>query len=342
MKSLFLTAVAVLGFASATLAQVPNYVPTNGLVGWWPFNGNANDESGNGNDGTVNGAILTEDRLGNANEAYSFDGVNDFIEVTSNPSLNLNSAFTLQAWINLDSTTSQNPTIICRERYEISTSYILAVNSSLGREGLGINNDPEGMPLCPECNLELYNNTLLTTDEWQQIVATWDGVTISLFRNGVLMNSGNGLLPGDLLLDSEMPLFFGKAFFNNINPSFTNFFFGSLDDMAIWNRALTPEEVQQLYTGDIASVNKASSQPTIAIYPNPTQGQITIDFGSDASLAAHRVFVQTIQGQQAYSANIVEKTTTMNLSEVCGKGLYFVHIIDEQGNTKDIRKIVLQ
>ena len=53
-------------------AQVPNYVPSNGLVGWWPFNGNANDESGNGNNGTVNGAILATDRFGNPNNAYSF------------------------------------------------------------------------------------------------------------------------------------------------------------------------------------------------------------------------------------------------------------------------------
>ena len=47
-------------------AQVPSYVPTDGLVGWWPFNGNANDEIGNGNDGVVNGATLTEDRNGDA------------------------------------------------------------------------------------------------------------------------------------------------------------------------------------------------------------------------------------------------------------------------------------
>ncbi len=52
---------------------MPTYVPTTGLVGWWPFNGNANDESGNGNNGTVNGAILTSDRFGIANKAYSFD-----------------------------------------------------------------------------------------------------------------------------------------------------------------------------------------------------------------------------------------------------------------------------
>ena len=54
----------------ATHAQLPDYPPTEGLVGWWPFNGNANDESGNGNDGVVNGATLIEDRDGNPNAAY--------------------------------------------------------------------------------------------------------------------------------------------------------------------------------------------------------------------------------------------------------------------------------
>ena len=52
-----------------------NNLPTDGLVGWWPFNGNANDESGNGNNGTVNGASLTTDRNGSLNSAYSFNGV---------------------------------------------------------------------------------------------------------------------------------------------------------------------------------------------------------------------------------------------------------------------------
>ncbi|MDP4701084.1 MAG: hypothetical protein NWS66_14145, partial [Saprospiraceae bacterium] len=58
---------------------IPSYVPTNGLVGWWPFNGNANDESGNGNHGTVNGATLTSDRFGNAENAYNFNGTSNYI-----------------------------------------------------------------------------------------------------------------------------------------------------------------------------------------------------------------------------------------------------------------------
>jgi len=69
--------------------SVPSYVPTNGLVGWWPFNGNANDESGNSNNGTVNGATLTTDRSGNANKAYSFNGIDNFINVPNSSSIDI-------------------------------------------------------------------------------------------------------------------------------------------------------------------------------------------------------------------------------------------------------------
>ena len=57
----------------------------DGLVAYYPFNGNANDESGNGHNGTINSATLTSDRFGNPNSAYSFDGVNDYIDIGSFP-----------------------------------------------------------------------------------------------------------------------------------------------------------------------------------------------------------------------------------------------------------------
>ena len=63
-----------------TVAQtIPSYVPANGLVGWWPFNGNANDESGNGNHGTVNGAKISVDRFGNNNNSFIFDKQSNYI-----------------------------------------------------------------------------------------------------------------------------------------------------------------------------------------------------------------------------------------------------------------------
>jgi len=74
-----------------------------GLVAYYPFNGNANDASGNGNNGIVNGATLTADRFGNPNSAYSFNGASDYIRVPNSNSLQLTNDFTLSAWINCKS-----------------------------------------------------------------------------------------------------------------------------------------------------------------------------------------------------------------------------------------------
>ena len=74
---------------------------TNGLVAGYEFSGNANDVSGNGNDGVVSGATLTTDRFGNANSAYSFDGVDDYISAADSPTLDFSSSYlTVSAWVN--------------------------------------------------------------------------------------------------------------------------------------------------------------------------------------------------------------------------------------------------
>ena len=89
-------------------AQVPSYVPTSGLVGYWPFIGNANDESGNGNNGTVTGATLTADRFGNSNSAYSFDG-QSYIRVPHNQNYNFGIGnYTLSVWANKSGNTFLN------------------------------------------------------------------------------------------------------------------------------------------------------------------------------------------------------------------------------------------
>ncbi|NCQ19685.1 MAG: LamG domain-containing protein, partial [Ignavibacteria bacterium] len=80
---------------------------SNGLVAYYPFNGNANDESGNGNNGTNNGAVPTFDRFNTPNSALSFDGNNNFVLVPSSSSLNVQNSITLSAWIKTD-----NPHII--------------------------------------------------------------------------------------------------------------------------------------------------------------------------------------------------------------------------------------
>ncbi|MFM7638013.1 MAG: hypothetical protein ACKO6A_08165 [Bacteroidota bacterium] len=102
MKKIKLILLALTIISAKFTAQVPNYVPTNGLVGWWPFNGNANDESGNGNNGTVNGATLTSDRFGVVHKAYDFDGISSDINCGNLPNANFNSNsnFCFNFWYN--------------------------------------------------------------------------------------------------------------------------------------------------------------------------------------------------------------------------------------------------
>ena len=103
-KNVLMTAIAIFGLTTITMAQIPTYVPSTGLVGWWPFTGNAIDSSGNGNDGTVNGATLTTDRNGGANQAYSFEpNSNSNINIPFSSSLNtIQNGITISAWIYMD------------------------------------------------------------------------------------------------------------------------------------------------------------------------------------------------------------------------------------------------
>ena len=82
--------------------QIPSYVPTSGLVGWWPFNGNANDESGNGNNGVVIGATLTENRFGVINSAYLFNGTSDYIQSNDAGLPSGTTSYSFNAWILLN------------------------------------------------------------------------------------------------------------------------------------------------------------------------------------------------------------------------------------------------
>ena len=73
-----------------------------GLKAYYPFNGNANDESNYSNDATVTGAVVTTDRFGSLNQAYLFDGVNDYIDTPSNlKGYGIENAFTLSSWFNV-------------------------------------------------------------------------------------------------------------------------------------------------------------------------------------------------------------------------------------------------
>src|SRR5580693_6339652 len=95
MKKLF--GILTIAMSLAVQSQAQSFL-TNGLVAYYPFNGNANDASGNGNNGTVNGATLTPDRFGNTNSAYNFNGTNNYIGFANVPTSQVDN-WTMTAWV---------------------------------------------------------------------------------------------------------------------------------------------------------------------------------------------------------------------------------------------------
>jgi hypothetical protein len=209
-------------------AQVPAYVPTNGLVGWWPFNGNANDESGNGNNGTVNGAILTTDRFGNANNAYSFSNSN-YIVVPENNIFETNS-HTISFWI--------NPNSYPQLRYDI-----------LGKDGCSsqdrqyvVQYESNGVirnAIFTNQEFTFNSTSSVQTNNWTNITISWDGIKSKTFINGICNDS---LSTNGTLANGTMNLYFGG------NPCFNQIFNGKIDDIAFYNRTLTQQEITNLYT----------------------------------------------------------------------------------------------
>ena len=250
MKKVILT--LLLGVTALTaFTQVPSYVPTIGLVGYWPFNGNANDESGNGNNGTVNGATLTIDRNGLANKAYGFDG-SDWIEVMNSASIQPSTAFSISAWVFVESSQPSlggNYTRIINKNHSEAQNFatyqlITGLNTGYGKAGVcirtgsGISGGAAG----------IYTWTGATNNvigQYQLIVGTYNGSELKIYQNGTLSSSVNHT--GNLFYDSGN-LWFGRGKSGSA-PGTDMFFNGKIDDVGMWNRALTQTEITDLYNG---------------------------------------------------------------------------------------------
>ena len=172
MKRQLLFVVVLLFSTTIIFAQnLPNYVPKNGLVGWWPFNGNANDESGNGNHGTVNGATLSSDRNGELNRAYYYNG-NSFISLMNNFDQNNR---TISVWFKNNSQDNFIREILNNDHEGLKyghtiISFMSIKELSLQSGSFGVRTDK------------------IFADTWNFVLITRDSLNTKYFLNGVLIH----------------------------------------------------------------------------------------------------------------------------------------------------------
>ncbi|MBW8002202.1 MAG: LamG domain-containing protein [Planctomycetes bacterium] len=213
---------------------------TDGLAAHYKFNGDASDSSGNGNNGVVYGAQLTEDRFGVANHAYLFDGQDDYIEAAHSSSLDLTGPITLSAWIKSDGTYWQSEIISKMPSYSPAIGYQLYTQDDEARVSLtyAIGNSHAGGGVA--------SNTLVVDGQWHLLTSTYDGSEIRMYVDGELET---WIAYSDGYESNTEPLKIGHYYYpyNDGRGGSHNWALnGAIDDVRIYNRALSPEEVAQL------------------------------------------------------------------------------------------------
>lgn len=251
MKSKILLLLTILFFTAHLWAQIP----TNGLVANYPFNGNANDESGNGNNGTVNGATLTEDRFGNANSAYSFNG--DYIKIAQANDFLFND-FTISAWFNYTASGGTTAIIGNPANSANEDAWILAFIAGQLQGYVYSGN---------------YTNTSpITPNRWHLATFVKNGATAQLYLNTMLLT--NITVPSTITYNQPRGLIIGADDDAGSDGNADNLFFnGMIDDISIYNRALSYSEIQDLYGGY-----------TVVVYPKLTLSTNTVIAGQNISI----------------------------------------------------------
>lgn len=236
------TPIFVLGtvLLTSASAQLPSYVPTNGLVGWWPFNGNASDESGNGNNGLVNGATLSPDRDGVLNAAYSFNGSSNNIYIDPIPELTTsgNTGITISCWLNTNTFSETNTDLFDLRSTDNSSLQFLINNLGSGVVQIQNFDAPNAGGFPP-----FGSQQAIGTNEWRHLLLTQNNSTnvTRLYIDGQLT---------DTLFFPIVPLFNPKFTIGSRNDNSGSqccYISGLLDDFGIWNRPLGQNEITALF-----------------------------------------------------------------------------------------------
>lgn len=215
----------------------------NGLLAFYPFNGNANDESGNGNNGFVNGATLDSDRFGNLLSSYSFNGAS-FISI-QNKNLISPGPFSISCWIKLGTyfTTNFDNAIIGQWSASGDQKFLLSFREQNSYRGIGfyLNNGAN--------QFSYYNtNWIPSLTNWYHVVAVYSpGNYVETYINGhIIYSSTTANLPSPSKTFTPTNTLIQIGHSSALNREL--YFVGNIDDVKIYNRELSLNEISYLYS----------------------------------------------------------------------------------------------
>lgn len=241
----------------ASAQELPDYLPTDGLIGWWPFSGSADDASGNGNHGLVMGGVMPAlDRFGEENSAYEFPGnLAAFIEVELNESADsLTLGFSVSSWYRTSTTFGDRRVL----QIGNTDSGARGVMLMLSGGGPWTARTHSGFIETMAGRIGAWPTPVQSIkEEWAHLVFTSNFITgqWQVFQNGVIQAQGQTVNPVgyDPLNLSDLPFNIGtKAPFGFFQGDAWH---GELDDIGIWRRVLTDCEVLDLFAAELHHLN---------------------------------------------------------------------------------------
>jgi hypothetical protein len=216
-----------------TITVLDMVTPDDGLVAYYPYNGNANDESGNGNNGSVNGPKLTIDRFDSINAAYEFDGVDDYIHLSSIDNIAFNNG-SVALWFKLsDGFKKGNNTI----------NLFSKDKSTIDKDAIELYFENSSGKLYLDCEDSggIRSNSDSWDDQWHFVVITWGDSGVQMFIDGTKQN------------ETIQSKFSVGAYPTHIGTHQGEqwFFKGIIDDVYIYDRVISDLEIQALYIKNI-------------------------------------------------------------------------------------------
>ncbi|HNW88408.1 MAG TPA: T9SS type A sorting domain-containing protein [Bacteroidales bacterium] len=323
MKRNYLFFIALM-FSITAIAQIP----TTGLIGYWPFSGNANDMSGNGYHGVNNGASLTIDRFGNPYSAYHFNGLLAYIVLNNNiPIINSNS-FTISAWAIMDGPGGGNlgQNNIYEQRCDDATT---TAKSTI----LLMPEDHTGHMLFiirSSINSMASDGTISTLSKgygaWHHYAGVLDASdTMRLYIDGQEVGKTPFTHTGDFITDIDY-VDFGRH--QNSGSTIRGAFNGDIDDVRIYNFGLNQKEILSLYQENTSGISHTVNENGVIILPNPAIHFIHIELPTFEKNDI--ISVLNIHGQILIQQPIIQKKTQIDLDDIA-KGIYFIKITTAEG-----------
>ena len=229
-----LVALMICAVSLGAAAQLPDYVPTDGLVAWYPFDGNANDFSGYSNHGAINGAQMTEDRFGEANGAFSFSGGTN-IQIPHNPQIDFatGDSLTWAIWVLCHPDEQGSVFEKWLNSFVPYPPFHIRVNAVQGGAQVS------SLGYCGQNGQSAGVSSVIPWNTWTHVAFTSSASHFSYFIDGQLVTSAEIPQVG---CTNDHPLTIGtRAGATHAHYE------GKVDDFGIWDRTLSPEEIEALH-----------------------------------------------------------------------------------------------